>query len=96
MAWVPLEGEFDLSRLEELKGALDTAGTPEGMVVDLSEVTFLDLESVRELAFRCRLAPGGVQLVNPSWQVAASVSASGLREWVRFGESEPAVFSGVS
>lgn len=98
VATVPLSGEFDLSRLRELKAALDVTGTETETVVDLSEVTFMDLESVRELAFRCGQAPNSMRLVNLSWQVVASVAASGLGEWLRFDDSEPhpALFSNAS
>jgi hypothetical protein len=55
--------------------------------VDLSEVTFMDLGCVRELAFYCRIHPDGVTLINPSWQVLASVKACGLESWLRFNDS---------
>lgn len=99
IAWISLSGEFDVSRLQELRNALKTAiASPVETIVDLSEVTFLDLDSVRELVFHCGLSPDGVVPVNPSWQVVASVEACGLEDWVRFGgnESRPALFSNAS
>ena len=94
---ISLVGEFDLSRREELRKTLSEACTPEGTVmVDLSEVTFMDLESVRELAFRCRMSPGNICLVNSSWEASASIAASGLGEWIRFDETQPSTLSRVS
>lgn len=99
IGWISLSGEFDVSRLEELRNALKAAiASPVETIVDLSEVTFLDLDSARELVFHCGLSPEGVIPANPSWQVAASVQACGLEDWVRFGGNEPrpALFSNAS
>lgn len=97
IGWISLKGEFDVDGLEELRDTLNAAG-PEA-VVDLSEVTFLDLDCVRELAFYCGIPTGGVRLVNPSWEVSASVAACGLDDWMRFDDGRKprrAVFSEVS
>lgn len=99
IGWISLSGEFDVSRLQELRSTLKAAVASQvETIVDLSEVTFLDLDSVRELVFHCGLSPEGVALVNPSWQVVASVEACGLEDWIRFGGSEPrpALFSRAS
>ena len=94
LGWVALSGEFDVSRIEELKDTLKAAAeSPVETVVDLSEVTFLDLDSVREITLRQNLSPERVTFVNPSWQVLASVQACGLGDWTRFGDgrSTPAL-----
>ncbi len=83
-------GEFDLSRLNELKSILgDAVAAREEAIVDLSEVTFMDLGCVRELAFYCRIHPDGITLIKPSWQVLASIKACGLGNWLRFADDEP-------
>jgi len=83
-----LTGEYDLSRRDELKDVLgDAVAAKKEAIVDLSEVTFMDLGCVRELAFYCRIHPDGVTLINPSWQVLASARACGLESWLRFNDS---------
>jgi len=87
---VYLMGEFDLSRLNELKSVLgDAVAAREEAIVDLSEVTFMDLGCVRELAFYCRIHPDGITLINPSWQALASVKACDLGNWLRFASDKP-------
>lgn len=83
---VELRGEFDLSSAAELRSTLDhVAGFRKPMIVDLSGVTFMDLQSTRELAVRFQLYAHHLSLVNPSWQARASVKACKLEEWVPFG-----------
>jgi anti-anti-sigma regulatory factor len=83
---VELWGEFDLTSASELRSTLDNvASLRKPTTVDLSGVTFLDLQSTRELAIRSQLYAHHLTLVNPSWQARASVKAYRLQEWVRFG-----------
>ncbi len=82
-----LTGEYDLSRRDELKRVLGAAASKRESSVDLSEVTFMDLGCVRELAFYGRIHPDGMTLINPSWQVLASTRACGLESWLRFNDS---------
>ncbi|CAN5543446.1 hypothetical protein BH24ACT21_BH24ACT21_12320 [soil metagenome] len=78
-------GEFDLSSIVELRETLsNVASLRRPTVIDLSGVTFMDLQSTRELAVRSQLYAHHVTLLNPSWQVERSVRACKLGEWVRF------------
>lgn len=82
---IELRGEFDLASATELRSTLDNvASLRKPTTVDLSGVTFLDLQSTRELAVRSQLYAHHLTLVNPSWQARASVKACKLHEWVRF------------
>lgn len=83
---VELRGELDLISVTELRTTLDNvASLRRPTTVDLSGVTFLDLQSTRELAIRSQLYAHYLTLVNPSWQACASVKACKLEDWVRFG-----------
>jgi anti-anti-sigma regulatory factor len=98
---VGLWGEFDVFCIEELTITLDDATLYRGPVlVDLSDVTFLDLRSARELAVRSMLIPNCPTFVDPSPQVMATMSALGLEGWPDalpgVGRGGPQVFSGVS
>lgn len=98
---VELWGEFDVFCNEELKSILDDATLYRGPVlVDLWEITFLDLRSARELAVRSMLSPNRPTFVDPSPQVMATMSALGLEGWPDalpgVGRGGPQVFSGVS
>lgn len=98
---VELWGEFDLFSLSNLRGALNGVLTLQRpTLVDLSGITFLDLESARELAVRAQLYARHLTLHNPSPQVAASVEAFGLGNWMRFcfsaDREEPPLVSGAS
>jgi anti-anti-sigma regulatory factor len=98
---VELWGEFDLFSLQSLRetlnGVLDLRGP---VFVDLSGISFLDLESARELAVRAQLYAHHLFLGNPSPWVAASLEAFGLWGWFRFhpgyDHEEPPVVSGAS
>ena len=67
---------------------------------DLLGVTFLDLDSARELALRSQLYAHYLTLHDPSPQVTASVTAFGLWGWIHFhpddAHEEPPVFSEAS
>lgn len=82
---IGLRGEFDLTSADDLRDTLDNvASLRKPTTVDLSSVTFLDLQSTRELAVRSQLYAHHLTLVNPSWQARASVKACKLEDWVRF------------
>ncbi|MBA2510135.1 MAG: STAS domain-containing protein [Rubrobacteraceae bacterium] len=78
---VAIWGEFDLRNLGELREALrDVPRSDEPLVVDLSAVTFLDSQCVRELAAWKLLHPDLMQLRDPSWQARSSFDACGIHE----------------
>ncbi len=93
---VGMRGEFDAYSLPDLREALDHVcafGKP--VVVDLSGVTFLDLQSARELVVRSLFRAHHVVFENPSSGVPASLQALGIdgRARIRSGREEPPVFS---
>ena len=80
---VELWGEFDLFTLHDLRETLNRIlDSMKPVLVDLSEITFLDLDSARELAVRSELYARHLVLRNPSLQVRASIEAFGLGEWM--------------
>ncbi len=82
---VELRGELDIASATELRTTLDNvASFRKPTTIDLSGVTFLDLQSTRELAVRSQLYAHHLTLVNPSWQARASVKACKLADWVGF------------
>lgn len=89
---VGLRGELDLSTIDELREVLSAAASfRRPVVVDLSGVTFMDLQSTRELAVRSQLYAHQLTLLDPSWQVRSSVRACKLGRWVKFerGAEQP-------
>lgn len=95
---VELTGELDIAALEELRETLDAAAyLQEPAVVDLSNVTFLDLLCARELAVRSQLYTHQLSLRNPSPQVLATAQACGLEDWLLLdpeaADREPSVIS---
>ena len=86
---VELSGEFDARDLECLREALDEAGERTA-VLDLSGVTFLDLQTTRELAVRLQIHAGNLVLKRPSWAVRSSIAACGYENWFRFDAREEA------
>lgn len=84
---VELSGEFDARNLEYLREVLTEAGE-RSAVVDLSGVTFLDIQTTRELAVRFQIYAGRLVLRRPSWAVRASMAACGFESWFRFDEEE--------
>ncbi len=84
---VELSGEFDARDLEDLRDVLNEAGE-EPAIVDLSGVTFLDVQATRELAVRLQLHAGNLVFTRPSWAVRASVAACGYESWFGFGAAE--------
>jgi anti-anti-sigma factor len=82
---VELGGEFDWHNLEHLREILDDVSTMRRpTMVDLSEVTFLDVDATCELTIRSRLYDHHLTLCNPSPEVRASVTACGFEEWFEF------------
>lgn len=76
---VELSGEFDLHDLENLREDLGGAvALRRQTVLDLSGITFLDVQSTRELAVLSQLYAHHLILRNPSWQVRASARACGF------------------
>ncbi len=91
-----MRGEFDAYSLPDLRETLDHVcafGKP--VVVDLSGVTFLDLQSARELVVRSLIQAHQLAFENPSSGVLASIRALGIdgRSHIRTGREEPPVFS---
>lgn len=84
---VELSGEFDVRDLECLREVLNEAGE-RNAVVDLSRVTFLDLQTTRELAVRLQIFAGRLVFRRPSRAVRASVAACGYETWFRFEAEE--------
>ena len=78
---VGMWGEFDAFSLPRLREALDEACSSGGpAVVDLSGITFLDLQSARELVVRSLIQTHQLIFQNPSPNVVASVKALGMRD----------------
>ena len=95
-----LWGEFDAFSLRDLQETLSEVFGQRGpTLIDLSEVTFLDLQSARELAVRSLLYAQSLSFGNPSAEALASITALGLEGWIRTrpdaGRDGPPVFSGV-
>ena len=84
---VELSGEFDTRDLRYLREILNEAGE-RSAVVDLSRVTFLDMQTTRELAVRFQIYAGRLVFRRPSWAVRASVAACGYETWFRFDAEE--------
>ena len=98
---VELWGEFDLFSLPELREALNEVSTlHRPTLVDLSGITFLDLQSAREFAVRSLLYARRLSFGNLSPEALASIKALGLEGWLRIepraGHDGPPVISGVS
>jgi anti-anti-sigma regulatory factor len=96
---VELRGEWDLSSLNYLRETLGSVlDAGRSAIVDLSGITFLDLNSARELAVHSQLY--ALYLRDPSPQVTASLDAFGLRGWFHFYPStdreEPPLVSEAS
>lgn len=80
---VELRGEFDQHNLKNLQETLSgVVALRQPTLVDLSGVTFLDMQVTRELVLRSRLYAHHLTLSNPSWQAWASVAACGFGEWL--------------
>ena len=93
---VGMRGEFDAYSLPDLREALDHVcafGKP--VVVDLSGVTFLDLQSARELVVRSLIQAHHLAFESPSSGVLATIRALGMdgRTRIHSGHGEPPVFA---
>ena len=98
---VELWGEWDIFSLGELERMLTDVSLRRGWyLVDLSGVSFLDLQSARELAVHSLLYRHNLKLRNPSSQVMATLAALGLEGRLDFssdiGRDGPRIFSEVS
>jgi anti-anti-sigma regulatory factor len=97
---VELWGEFDVFSLLDLRVALSKVSTlRRPTLVDLSGITFLDLQSAREFAVRSLLYARHLSFANPSAEALASIKALGLEGWIHLStdayRGEPPVFSEV-
>lgn len=91
-----MRGEFDAYSLPDLRETLDHVcafGKP--VVVDLSGVTFLDVQSTRELVVRSVIQAHQLAFENPSSGVLSSIRALGMggKSQIHTGHEEPPVFS---
>lgn len=86
---VGLRGEFDLSAIDELRETLgNLASLRCPTIIDLSEVTFMDIQCTRELAVRSQLYAHHVTLLDPSWQVRATIRACDLTDWILLADRD--------
>ena len=93
---VEMWGEFDLSTVEDLQASLNgLVSLRRPVIVDLSRVTFLDLQVVMELAVYSRLYGHHLTFRAPSWQARRSIEVCGLEGWIQ-ADPQPPVFSAVS
>jgi anti-anti-sigma regulatory factor len=80
---VELWGEFDIFSLLDLREALGKVSKlRRPTLVDLSGITFLDLQSAREFAVRSLLYARHLSFTNPSAEALASIKALGLEGWI--------------
>ena len=84
---VELSGEFDLQDLDVLRDGPNEAAL-RNSVVDLSGVTFMDLQATRELAVHHQFHSGSLSFRHPSQAVLASIAACGYEPWFDFGTEE--------
>jgi anti-anti-sigma factor len=83
---VKLSGEFDVRYQRILEHAMSACLVASGSstFVDLSEVTFMDAQCIRELVVHYQLGKGRLVLCDPSQEVELSVVACDLEKWVDF------------
>lgn len=87
---VHLRGELDLFSLGRVRDALDAAKLGDHHAsVDLSGVTFMDLQVARELAVRSQVDARNLAFVRPSPQATASIEALGLGDWFLIQPGRP-------
>ena len=88
---VRLRGEFDLYNLGELRRTLDRVLSFRVQIfVDLSGITFADIQTLRELAVYSWLYAHHLDLCAPSRQFMLGVKACDLQERVQFSPSPEA------
>jgi anti-anti-sigma factor len=83
---VKLSGEFDVRYQGILEHAMSACLVASGSstFVDLSEVTFMDAQCIRELVVHYQLGKGRLVLCDPSQEVELSVVACDLEKWIDF------------
>ena len=82
---VEISGEFDILYQKVLENVLSrclTSGRPS--LADLSRVTLMNPQCVRELAIHYQLGGGSLALCDPSREVELSVAACDLEGWIDF------------
>jgi anti-sigma B factor antagonist len=93
---VRLTGELDLYNAEDLRAALAQAidERPERLVVDLSQVEFLDSTALGVLIeARSRLGRGGLVLASPQIETRRALQVSGLDRHLAVHDSVEDAFS---
>lgn len=86
---VELRGEFDLHSLDELQRCLGTVvGFRRPVLVNLSQVTFADVATLRELAAYGQIYSHHLTLCSPSPRLVRAIANCGLSGWFEFG-SDP-------
>ena len=95
---VELWGELDIFSLGELERMLTDVSSRRGWtLVDLSGISFLDLQSARELVVRSLLYRHNLKLRNPSSQVMATLGLEGRLDLSSDTDRDgPRIFSEVS
>jgi anti-sigma B factor antagonist len=88
-AVIRLAGEFDLYNVEELARAVDQLEAAHAVVVDLSEVTFIDSTVLGCLVRLNRRMPrsGGLVIYGPSDAVRRAFAVSGLDRYFAIVEA---------
>jgi anti-anti-sigma factor len=83
---VKLSGEFDVRYQKILEHAMSAClgASASSTFVDLSEVTFMDAQCIRELVVHFQLGKGRLVLCDPSQEVELSVVACDLEKWIDF------------
>ena len=82
---VKLSGEFDVRYQRILEHAMSAClASGSSTFVDLSEVTFMDAQCIRELVVHFQLGTGRLVLCDPSQEVELSVVACDLEKWIDF------------
>jgi anti-anti-sigma factor len=82
---VKLSGEFDVRYQKVLEHAMSAClASGSSTFVDLSEVTFMDAQCIRELVVHYQLGKGRLVLCDPSQEVELSVVACDLEKWIDF------------
>ena len=83
---VKLFGEFDVRYQKILEHAMSAClgASASSTFVDLSEVTFMDAQCIRELVVHFQLGKGRLVLCDPSQEVELSVVACDLEKWIDF------------
>jgi anti-anti-sigma factor len=83
---VKLSGEFDVRYQRILEHAMSACLGASGSstFVDLSEVTFMDAQCIRELVVHYQLGKGRLVLCDPSQEVELSVAACDFEKRIDF------------